>query len=125
MKLSTRTSTLAAAIALAIPSVALAQDNVSAQANDVAETAQQLEQEANTLSNVVEDDLTIGDEIAGGGDEDRGDRHDKDFPWGLLGLLGLAGLLGLKGRDHDRHDHDHGRTTATADRPGSTTDRRL
>lgn len=125
MKLSTRTTTFAAAIALALPGAAIAQNNVSSQANDVAQTAQQLEQEANTLASAAEPDTAAGREEGDRRGEDRRGGDDDDFPWGLLGLLGLAGLLGLKRRDDGRHDRDYARTTATGDRTGTTTDRRL
>ena len=126
MKLSNKGALLLAAAALATPAPSVAQD-VADQANAVAETAQELQQEANTLANVTEDAVLDDRDVRG--DDGRADDRDDDdgFPWGLLGLLGLAGLLGLKrnDRDRDRYDPDHARTTTTADRTGSTTDRRL
>lgn len=125
MKLSTRTTTFVAAIALAIPSAAIAQENMADEANAVAETAEQLEQDANGLSTAAVNET--GRDDAARADDDREDRGDDDSgKWGLLGLLGLAGLLGLRRRDDDhRHDRDDVRTTTTADRTGTTTDRRL
>ena len=125
MKLSLRSTLLVTAIALTLPSAAFAQENVVDQANAVADTAQQLEQEANTLSNVAATETAETAREEDARDEDNRRDGDDDFPWGLLGLLGLAGLLGLKGRDRDdRIDRDYTRTT-TADRTGTTTDRRL
>lgn len=130
----TRAALLASAL-LAMPAAALAQNEVTDQAEAVADTANQLEQEANTLGNVVTEEAAEGTDRAGGADrgDGRGDRDDGDSgKWGLLGLLGLAGLLGLKRRDdHDHRDHrgtstgTTGTRTGTGPGPGTGTDNRL
>ena len=124
-KLRTRHALLAAAALVALPGAALAQNDVEAQANQVAAEAQDLAQASNELANTVDtqqaadEGAAAGEGREGEGDrEDRRDRDDKDFPWGLLGLLGLAGLLGLKRRDDhhhhvDRHDRMGGPGTGT------------
>ena len=121
---------LAAAAIIAVPGVAVAQNQVEAQANKVAAEAQDLQQATNTLSATVAN--TADDATREDGDHDGDRRNDRDHDdddggkWGLLGLLGLAGLLGLKRRDDhvhvDRRDH----RTTTGTRTGSdTTDTRL
>lgn len=128
MTSKTKAALLASAL-LVMPGVALAQtqgsEDVNAQAQTVAQTADQLQQEANALSNVVGEEQAI-DEAAGDArdGDDRGDGDDDSGKWGLLGLLGLAGLLGLKRREDDHRDHrDHRDTTGTGTRTG--TDSRL
>ena len=95
---------LIAGALLAMPVAATAQtEEVADQANAVAEQAQELQQEANRLTNVTADENQRADE--GTADADARADHDDgddDFDWGLLGLLGLAGLLGLKRRDDHR-----------------------
>ncbi len=116
-RLKTRHALLAAALITA-PGVALAQNDVDAQANQVAAEAQDLTQASNDLATTLDQQAADG-AIADG--EDR-DRDDDDFPWGLLGLIGLAGLLGMKRRDddHKRVDRtDYDRTAGT--RTGTTT----
>ena len=78
---------VAAAIAVAAPSVASAQGgNATTPANDQAGTG--YSQTAQTTNN------------------------DEGHDWGWLGLLGLAGLLGLRRRDHvDRVDRTDRTTT--------------
>lgn len=133
---NTKAALLASALLL-MPGAALAQNEVSQQANAVADQAAQLEMEANTLSNTVGDDVLAADATDADGDGiadgDRDDDDDGDSGrWGLLGLLGLAGLLGLKRRDDDHvHvDRDNrttstGTTTRTGTRTGTDTDPRL
>ncbi|CAN5250860.1 hypothetical protein BH24PSE1_BH24PSE1_08610 [soil metagenome] len=120
-RLKTRHALLAAAVITA-PGAALAQNNVEAQANQVAAEAQDLTQASNDLATTL-DQQAADAAIADGEDRDRErDRDDDDFPWGLLGLLGLAGLLGMKRRDddHRRVDRtDYDRTAGT--RTGTTT----
>ena len=119
-KLGTKHALVAASLIMA-PGVALAQNQVEAQANKVAAEAKDLQQATNTLSATVQNQ--DGDATAARHDGDDRDRHhDRDDDgdsgkWGLLGLLGLAGLLGLRRRDHDHHHHvdrDYDRTTTTA-----------
>ncbi|MDQ3482492.1 MAG: WGxxGxxG-CTERM domain-containing protein [Pseudomonadota bacterium] len=121
-RLKTRHALLAAALITA-PGAALAQNNVEAQANQVAAEAQDLTQASNDLSTTLDQQAAEEAAIADGEDRDRErDRDDDDFPWGLLGLLGLAGLLGMKRRDddHRRVDRtDYDRTAGT--RTGTTT----
>lgn len=127
---------LAATALVALPGAALAKDPVAAQANKVAEKAQDLQSATNKLDSAIANSQANNADNANaayatndrGGDND-GDRHhdgDRDHgygKWGLLGLLGLGGLLGLKRRDDDRHDHvrvdrrrdDLDRTTARTD----------
>lgn len=116
---SIKKQALLAAVAVALPGAALAQNEVTDQANQVAETAQQLEQEAGALDNIVTEEAALADAVAN--DTLDGDLNDRDDDgdegkWGLLGLLGLAGLLGMKRRDNDvqvRRD-----TTVDRDRDG-------
>jgi MYXO-CTERM domain-containing protein len=124
----TRAALLASAL-LVMPGMALAQSDVSDQANAVEETAEQLQEDANALGNVVTDDsLEATGEIAGDADDER-DGDDDSGKWGLLGLLGLAGLLGLKRNDRDRdRDRDHrgsAGTTGSRTGTGTGTDTRL
>ncbi len=122
-RLKTRHALLAAALITA-PGAALAQNDVDAQANQVAAEAQDLTQASNDLATTL-DQQAADAAIADGEnrDRDRDRRGDDDgFPWGLLGLLGLAGLLGMKRRDddHRRVDRtDYDRTAGT--RTGTTT----
>ena len=133
MTVSLKAQALMAAALLTMPTMATAQGDAAAQANEV---AQQIEDQANSLDNIAAE----GSEQAAAadadrtdradndrGDNDRGDNDDDDFPWGLLGLLGLAGLLGLKRRDdHIHHDHrTTDGTTRTGTRTGTDTDTRL
>lgn len=127
----TKAALLASAL-LVMPGTALAQnqdrEKVAEQAGAVEQTAEQLQQEANRLGNVVAEDATR-DRDAEGDRNNRDDRDDGDGDsgkWGLLGLLGLAGLLGLKRRDND-HDHNDRRGTmgTTGTRTGTATDSRL
>jgi len=135
MTSNTKAALLASALLL-MPGAALAQNEVSQQANAVADQAEQLEMEANTLSNTIGDEALAADAADADGDGVAdGDRDDDDGDsgrWGLLGLLGLAGLLGLKRRDDDhvRVDRDNrttstGTTTRTGTRTGTDTDPRL
>jgi MYXO-CTERM domain-containing protein len=123
-RLKTRHALLAAALITA-PGVALAQNDVDAQANQVAAEAQDLTQASNDLATTL-DQQAADAAIADGEDRDRErDRDDDDFPWGLLGLLGLAGLLGLKRRDDDHHradrtDFDRTAGTRTGTTAGGT-----
>jgi hypothetical protein len=127
----TKAALLASAL-LVMPGTALAQnqdsEEVTEQAGAVEETAEQLQQEANTLGNVVAGDATRDGDAEGARDDrdDRGDGDGVSGKWGLLGLLGLAGLLGLKRRDDD-HDHNDRRGTmgTTGTRTGTGTDSRL
>ena len=122
----TRQALLAAAL-LVTPAAALAQNDVTAQANQVAEEAQDLQQASNALATTVAQEQETADRDAAR--DDGRDRHDRDeddgFPWGLLGLLGLAGLLGLKRRDDDHRRHvdvdrrDYDRTTTTGTSTGT------
>lgn len=100
-----------AAALLAMPSVAVAQDNVS---NNVTVTdtsvanATTADPALNTMGNdlgtasnteavALPADDTMANDMALA--QTAPPREDKDFPWGLLGLLGLAGLLGRKKQD--------------------------
>jgi MYXO-CTERM domain-containing protein len=129
MTSKTKAALLASAL-LVMPAAATAQE-VTEQANAVAETAQQLQQEANALSNAVSEDegrdREAGDTAAADTRDER-DGDDDSGKWGLLGLLGLAGLLGLKRRDRDDHRHvdvDARRSTGgtTGTRTGTGNDR--
>ena len=121
---SIRKHAVLAAVAIALPSAALAQNEVTEQANQVAETAQELQQEANALNNAVTEEAALADananlDTTADGDltDDARDGDDDDGgKWGLLGLLGLAGLLGMKRRDNDVHVHRD--TTVDRDRDG-------
>lgn len=125
----TRAALLASAL-LVMPGTALAQnrasEQVTEQAGAVEQSAEELQQEANTLGNVVAEDATRDGDVEGarGARRDRGDGDSGK--WGLLGLLGLAGLLGLKRRDDD-HDHNDRRGTmgTTGTRTGTGADSRL
>ena len=128
MKPTLKAALLASGL-LIMPGTALAQSEVSDQAAAVSETAEQLQQEANALSNVVANDAGEAERDTAAATTN-GDREGDDGDsgkWGLLGLLGLAGLLGLKrrDRDHDRHDHRDHRGTATGTRTGTGADGRL
>ncbi|MEJ7776674.1 MAG: hypothetical protein WKF52_04655 [Sphingomicrobium sp.] len=123
----TKAALLASAL-LVMPGAALAQNEVSQQANALADQAEELQMEANLLSNVVADDAQLTADAAdmdGVADGDRDDDDGDSGRWGLLGLLGLAGLLGLKRRDddHAQVDRDHRTTSAgtTTTRPGTRT----
>jgi MYXO-CTERM domain-containing protein len=125
----TKAALLASAL-LVMPGAALAQNEVSQQANALAGQAEELQMEANLLSNVVADDAQLTADAAdmdgdGVADGDRDDDDGDSGRWGLLGLLGLAGLLGLKRRDDDHAhvDRDHRTTSAgtTTTRPGTRT----
>ena len=98
-----------AAVLLAVPGVATAQDNAAAANSAVTnETLADptLTDPALTDLNTTNDmtalpatdpaaaDLALANTV-------EPEREDRDFPWGLLGLLGLAGLLGLKRNDDD------------------------
>lgn len=101
-----------AAAAMVVPSVAIAQDDVTDQANRVAAEARELARETNELTNSVAQQAADRDGTTETRTDDRDDDDGDSGNWGLLGLLGLAGLLGLKRReDHrDRHVHvDHDR----------------
>ena len=96
-----------AAALLTIPSVATAQDNVTASSTPVANetltdpaitdlgndlgTASNTEEMALPVDNALANDVALAQAVP--------PEEDKDFPWGLLGLLGLAGLLGRKKHD--------------------------
>lgn len=115
---------LLAAVAIALPGAALAQNDVTDQADQVAETARELEQEANALGTAVTEDAQLADDSLDG---DLNDRDGDEGKWGLLGLLGLAGLLGLRRRD-DRDDHIRTNTTRDTTRDttvGPDTNRRM
>ena len=95
-----------AAALIALPAApALAQDDVKERAAEIADQANEVQQDARDLANdVVEARDERRNEAAGADGDGTGasdrDRDDGDgFDWGLLGLLGLAGLLGLKRRD--------------------------
>ena len=121
---SIRKHALLAAVAIALPGAALAQNEVTEQAEQVAESAEELQAEANKLNDAVTEEAAVADANANldtAGDGDRRDRdHDRDDDdggkWGLLGLLGLAGLLGMRRRDNDVHVHRD--TTVDRDRDG-------
>ncbi len=122
-------ATLLASALLLTPAAALAQNEVTDQANAVEETAEQLQQEANALGNTVAldagTDETADGDAADDGDERRGDGDDDSGKWGLLGLLGLAGLLGLKRNDRDRDHRGSTGTTGSRTGTGTGTDTRL
>ena len=101
-----------AAALLAIPSVAIAQDNASNVANADAVVANDALADP-ALSDPMAPDLgaangidttamptddTLANDMALANTVEP-ERDDNDFPWGLLGLLGLAGLMGRKKRD--------------------------
>ena len=101
-----------AAALLAIPSVAIAQDNASNVANPDAVVANDALADP-ALSDPMATDLgaangidttamptddTLANDMALANTVEP-ERDDNDFPWGLLGLLGLAGLMGRKKRD--------------------------
>lgn len=96
-----------AAALLTVPSVATAQDNVSASSTTVANetlpdpAATDLGNDLGTASNTEEMALPVDNALANDVALAESVRHeeDNDFPWGLLGLLGLAGLLGRKKHD--------------------------
>ena len=126
---------LAGAALIVTPAAAFAQNEVSDQAEVVAEKAEDLQAATNSLTDELADQEAAaaaanaatadGDRDATDGDRDRDDDDDMG-KWGLLGLLGLAGLLGLKRRDdhihHDRHHDNHTTTTGTT-RTGTDTTR--
>ncbi len=101
-----------AAALLAIPSVAIAQDNASNVANADAVVANDALADP-ALSDPMATDLgtangmgtttapmedTFANDMALANTVEP-ERDDNDFPWGLLGLLGLAGLMGRKKDD--------------------------
>lgn len=106
---------LAAAAALALsPVPAFAQEDVADRAKELAEQANDVQEEARALANdaanaEAEDDLARNGDGLNATDGVDGDRDDDGFPWGLLGLLGLAGLLGLKKPDRPGVDVRNGR----------------
>lgn len=119
---------LAGAALIVTPAAALAQNDVTEQAQEVAEQAEELQAATNTLTQEVADQRAADTAANAGadGDGDRRDRDDDDDSgkWGWLGLLGLAGLLGLRRRDdHVHHDHrrDHDRSTTSGTTTGSAT----
>ncbi len=101
-----------AAALLAIPSIAIAQDNASGVANADAAVANSaiadpalndpmatdmgaangMGTTAMPIDDTLANDMALADTV-------EPERDDKDFPWGLLGLLGLAGLMGRKKDD--------------------------
>lgn len=127
---------LAGAALIVTPAAALAQTDVSDQAEKVTEKAEDLQAATNSLNAEITDQAAARDAAAAGaaddGDRDRGrgdDDDDDSGKWGWLGLLGLAGLLGLRRRDdhvdHDRrteHRRDADRAAASGTRTGTGTD---
>lgn len=124
---------LAGAALIVTPAAAFAQNEVSDQAEVVAEKAEDLQAATNSLTDELASQEAAaaaanaavdGDRDATDGDRDRDDDDDMG-KWGLLGLLGLAGLLGLKRRDdhlhHDRRHDNHTTDTGTT-RTGTGTD---
>lgn len=103
---------LCAAALLAIPSIAIAQDNASNAVNagttvmnatDPALNDSMAADTANVdgfnteapMDDTMANDMALANTV-------EPERDDDDFPWGLLGLIGLAGLLGRK-KDGDIH----------------------
>lgn len=106
---------LCAAALLALPSVALAQDNAAnvaaetAVANGASATTDPALNDSMAADTATVDGFNTTAPMDNGAAEDLAlantvepERDDDDFPWGLLGLLGLAGLLGRK-KDGDIH----------------------
>ena len=112
---------LAGAALIVTPAAAFAQNEVSDQAAEVADKAQDLEAATNSLTEEVAGQQAAAADTAtnAAADGDADDRDDDDDmgKWGWLGLLGLAGLLGLRRRDdhvhHDRRETDRTTTTGT------------
>jgi MYXO-CTERM domain-containing protein len=110
MRANILTQALAAAAIFAFAPAAYAKDDVKERAAELAEQANDVQQQAGALANEVanaEDaDADADADAANAADNVRAaDDGDGDgFDWGLLGLLGLAGLLGLKRDDRVRTD---------------------
>jgi hypothetical protein len=91
------------------PTAALAQEDVKERAAEIAEQANDVQQQAGALANDVANAQDLGEGSNDAPDDGRvttadGDGDDDGFDWGLLGLLGLAGLLGLKKNDRVHTD---------------------
>jgi len=103
---------ICAAALLAIPSIAISQDNTSNVANADAAVANSTLADPSLNDPMATDmgaangmgttampmDETLANDMALA-DTVEPEKDDKDFPWGLLGLLGLAGLMGRKKGD--------------------------
>ncbi|MFL6843833.1 MAG: WGxxGxxG family protein [Allosphingosinicella sp.] len=96
---------LAAVALLALASPVYAKGDVRKRAEEIAEQANDVQQQAGELANDVANAEATDDRDSAtraGTVDNRQDRDDDDGDggkWGLLGLLGLAGLLGLRRRD--------------------------
>jgi MYXO-CTERM domain-containing protein len=116
---STRLGLLAAAAAFAAaPVAAFAQEDVKERAAEIAEQANDVQQQAGALANDIAETETAAtgdgaDRADGEGNtvDDRDGDDGDSGNWGLLGLLGLAGLLGLRRRDHSHAHTDVRRDT--------------
>ena len=104
MKAISKLHMAAGAALILIAAPAVAQDNVVEGVEQVTEKAEDVQQQADDLTN----DLTDDREVARERDDDDG------FDWGLLGLLGLAGLLGLRKRDNHGDIHVDARDNTRA-----------
>jgi hypothetical protein len=106
---SLRVALAAAAFATLTPAAALAQEDVKERAAEIAEQANDVQQQAGELANDVANaqDLREGSDDAPDGTAAaarEADGDDDGFDWGILGLLGLAGLLGLRKNDRAHTD---------------------